>query len=260
MRNRKAIYAILSLIVAVGFYYYQNNFESQNSQVSIEGFNYLPTSTTGQIIQHQNYTLSYNELYEQAEWVAYELNKTHLTYDNRKRPYFINDPKVLTGSANYKNYKKSGYDRGHLCPAGDRRFTKDAYDETFYTSNITPQKNDFNAGVWNRLEMKTRYWTKTYGKLYIITGGILNKDLPTIGYEDVAVPNQFYKIILDYSESKTKVIAFLLPHKESKKSLQNFVTSIDKIEQLTHLDFFPSLPDEIENKIESSTSFSNWKF
>ncbi|PHR71599.1 MAG: endonuclease [Lutibacter sp.] len=260
MKNRKAIYAVLSLLVAVGFYYYQNNFESQNSQISIEGFNYLPTSTTGQIIQHQNYTLSYNELYEQAEWVAYELNRTHLTYDDRKRPYFINDPKVLTGSANYKNYKKSGYDRGHLCPAGDRRFSKDAYDETFYTSNITPQKNDFNAGVWNRLEMKTRYWTKKYGKLYVITGGILTKDLPTIGYEDVAVPKLFYKIILDYSEPEIKAIAFLFPHQESKKSLHNFVTSIDKIEQLTNIDFFPTLPDELESTLEKSISSKNWKF
>ena len=258
MQNRKAIYAILSLLVAIGFYYYQNNFESQISQTSIEGFNYLPTSTTGQIVQHQNYTLSYNELYEQAEWVAYKLNRSHLTYDDRKRPYFINDPKVLTGSANYKNYKRSGYDRGHLCPAGDRRFSKDAYDETFYTSNITPQKNNFNAGVWNRLEMKTRYWTKKYGQLYIVTGGILSKDLKTIGYEDVAVPKLFYKIILDYKNSKA--IAFLFPHKESTKSLQNFVTPIDEIEQLTNIDFFPSLPDEIENKLESSRKISNWKF
>jgi len=258
MRNRKAAYAILSLLIAIGFYYYQNKFENQNPSISIEGFNYLPSSTTGQIIQHKNYTLSYNELYEQAEWVAYELNRSHLTYDDRRRPYFINDPKVITGSANYKNYKRSGYDRGHLCPAGDRRFSKEAYDETFYTSNITPQKNDFNAGVWNRLEMKTRYWTKKYGQLYIITGGILSKDLKSIGYEDVAIPKQFYKIILDYKNSKA--IAFLLPHKQSTKSLQNFVVSIDKIEQLTNIDFFPSLPDELENKLESSTKISNWKF
>ncbi|MCF6279926.1 MAG: DNA/RNA non-specific endonuclease [Flavobacteriaceae bacterium] len=258
MRNRKAVYAILSLLIAIVFYYYQNEIEKKNPQIITEGFNYLPTSTTGQVIQHQNYTLSYNELYEQAEWVAYELNRSHLTYDDRRRPYFISDPKVITGSANYRNYKKSGYDRGHLCPAGDRRFSKQAYDETFYTSNITPQKNDFNAGVWNRLEMKTRYWTKKYGQLYVVTGGVLSKDLPTIGYEDVAVPKQFYKILLDKSNSKA--IAFLFPHKESKKSLQNFVTSIDKIEELTNIDFFSSLSDDLENKLESSTKISNWKF
>jgi len=120
------------------------------------------------------------------------------------------------------------------------------------------KKNNFNAGIWNRLEMKTRYWTKKYGQLYIVTGGILSKDLKTIGYEDVAVPKQFYKIILDKTNSKA--IAFLLPHKESKKSLKEFVVSIDKIEQLTNIDFFSSLPDEIENKLEFSKNISNWKF
>jgi endonuclease G len=260
MRNRKAIYAILSLLVAVYFYWQQQQTTFEKSEVSVIGFNYLPSSTTGQIIQHNDYTLSYHELYEQAEWVAYELNRSHLTYDDRKRPYFINDPKVITGSANYKNFKGSGFDRGHLCPAGDRRFSKEAYDETFYTSNITPQKNDFNAGIWNRLEMKTRYWAKKYNQLYIVTGGVLTKDLKTIGYEDVAVPKLFYKIILDYSEPEIKAIAFLFPAQESKKSLQKFVTTIDRIEQLTNIDFFPNLPNEIENKLESSSSYSNWKF
>jgi len=258
MRNRKAIYAVLSLLIAIGFYYYQQKTAYQKTKISVEGFNYLPTSTTGQVVQHENYTLSYNELYEQAEWVAYELKRSHLTYDDRKRPYFISDPKVITGSANYKNFKRSGYDRGHLCPAGDRRFSKEAYDETFYTSNITPQKNDFNAGVWNRLEMKTRYWAKKYGDLYIVTGGVLNKDLKTIGFEDVAVPKQFYKIIFDYKNAKA--IAFLLPHKESTKSLKTFAVPIDKIEELTHIDFFPSLPDELENKLENKVNTRDWKF
>lgn len=260
MRNRKVIYAIISLLVAIYFYWHQQKNENTTPTLETSGFNYLPTSTTGQVVKHKNYTLSYNELYEQAEWVAYELDKSHLTYDDRKRPYFINDPKVLTGSANYRNYKKSGYDRGHLCPAGDRRFSKDAYDETFYTSNVSPQKSDFNAGIWNRLEMKTRYWTKKYKKLYVITGGILTKDLKTIGFEDVAVPNYFYKIILDYTEPETKVIAFLMPNKESKKSLKNFVVPIDKIEEMTNIDFFPELPDDLEKELESSTKTSNWKF
>jgi endonuclease G len=260
MRNRRAIYALLSLLVAVGFYLYENYNPQSVTIVSIEGFNYLPTSTTGQIIQHKNYSLSYNELYEQAEWVAYELNNLHLTYDDRKRPYFINDPKVITGSANYKNYKKSGYDRGHLCPAGDRRYTKEAYDETFFTSNITPQRNNFNAGVWNRLEIKTRYWAKKYKRLYIVTGGILNKDLPTIGYEDVAVPKYFYKIILDYTEPEIKAIAFLFPHEESKSHLSNFIVPIDTLEKLTNIDFFPNLPNDIESKLEAKSSSKGWKF
>ena len=99
---------------------------------------YLPSSTTNSIIHHQYYSFSYNEKYEQSEWVAYELKKSHLSKKKRKRPYFEVDPLVKTGSASWRNYKNSGYDRGHFCPAGDRKFSEEAYNETFYTSNIAP--------------------------------------------------------------------------------------------------------------------------
>jgi endonuclease G len=263
VRNRKVIYTILTLLVAIGFYFYENNFIKINLETSnpnIEGFNYLPTSTTGQIITHQFYTLSYHEKYEQAEWVAYELTNNHLTTNNFKRPYFQQDPKVKTQSANYWNYKNSKYNKGHLCPAGDRNFSKEAFDETFYTSNISPQIYEFNAGIWNELEQKVRYWTKKNEKLYIITGGILTSDLKTIGEEKVAVPNYFYKIILTQQQTKSKAIAFLIPHEKTEKALFKFVVSIDEIEALTGIDFFPTLPTEIENNIEKNSSYLNWQF
>ncbi|MCG8210687.1 DNA/RNA non-specific endonuclease, partial [Tenacibaculum finnmarkense] len=137
------------------------------------GFNYLPTSTTGVIVKHDGFQLSYNEKHEQAEWVAYSLSKNDIKTTKIKRPYFINDPKVKTRSANYKSYKKSGYDRGHLCPAADKKYSVEAYNETFYTSNVTPQRHSFNAGIWLRLEEKTRYWAKKYQNIYVVTGGIL---------------------------------------------------------------------------------------
>lgn len=84
---------------------------------------YLPSSTTQIIVAHKYYMLSYNEKHEQAEWVAYQLNKADLSRTNFDRPYFIDDPKVESGSASWKNYKNSGYDKGHLCPAGDRKFS-----------------------------------------------------------------------------------------------------------------------------------------
>ncbi|WP_309597724.1 DNA/RNA non-specific endonuclease [Flavobacterium oreochromis] len=168
----------------------------------------LPTSKTGQVIHHKYYTLSYSEKDEQAEWVAYQLKREDVVHINHKRPYFVNDPMVKSGSANWKNYIRSGYDRGHLCPAGDRRFSKNAFEETFYTSNITPQKNNFNAGIWNRLEQKTRYWAKKYDGLYVITGGVLSGKLKHIGRENVTVPDYFYKIILNKKALNTKVLLF----------------------------------------------------
>ncbi|WP_306354090.1 DNA/RNA non-specific endonuclease [Flavobacterium sp. '19STA2R22 D10 B1'] len=221
---------------------------------------FLPTTTTNQIVEHEGYTLSYSEDYEQAEWVAYELKKEELKNNNYKRPFFIQDPKVKTESADWRNYKKSGYDKGHLCPAADREYSRTTYDETFYTSNISPQLSNFNAGVWNRLEQKIRYWSSKYDGVYVVTGGVLSKDLKTIGREKVAVPNYFYKVLLNENNGKYKMIAFLVPHEDSNKPLYEFVVSVDSIEKMTGIDFFPELPDDIENRLEKAVDYKEWSF
>ncbi len=202
---------------------------------------YLPTSTTNQIIRHQYYTLSYSEKFEQAEWIAYELKKEYLKNNDFKRPYFIEDPAVTTGSADWRNYKNSGYDKGHLCPAGDMEFSKEAYNDTFYTSNISPQKHDFNSGIWNRLEQKTRYWAGTYNDIYVVTGGILKDSDKKIGTEKVSVPKYFYKIILAKTGKEYKSIAFLVPNENSDASIYDFVVSIETLEKMTGIDFFPNI-------------------
>lgn len=213
----------------------------QNNTGSGFSVSYLPTSTTKQIVKHKYYTLSYNEKYEQAEWVAYELKKEYLKNGNYKRPYFIEDPSVTTGSADWRNYKKSGYDKGHLCPAGDMEFDQSAYNDTFYTSNISPQNHDFNSGIWNRLEQKTRYWAEKYNDIYVVTGGILKDSDKKIGTENVAVPKYFYKIVLTKSGKEHKAIAFLVPNEDSNKSLYDFVVPIETLEKMTGIDFFPNL-------------------
>ena len=263
MKNRKAVYTIITFLISIGLYFYDGYaFEIPVSTKTVEAsdFDFLPTSTTGQVVHHQFYSLSYHEKYEQAEWVAYELTQIQLLSICIKRPYFEQDPKIKTQSAHYKNYKDSGYNKGHLCPAGDRKFSVEAYNETFFTSNISPQMYEFNAGVWNRLEEKVRFWAQKYQKLYIVTGGVLTPNLKAIGTENVAVPRYFYKIILDYNDAETKAIAFLMPHEKSDKGLYHFVTSIDEIETLTGIDFFPELPDELENKIEKLSNYKRWAF
>lgn len=246
----------------VGIYSYDYFLNVKEGEVVKENTKtfYLPTSTTNQVIHHENYSLSYSEPHEQAEWVAYELKASHIQYKNHKRPYFEIDPAVKTGAAHWRNYKNSGYDRGHLCPAGDRRFSKEAHDETFLTSNISPQEHEFNAGVWNRLEQKVRYWAKRNDGVFVVTGGVLQDGLESIGEEGVSVPKQFYKIILDDSGGEIKMLAFLLDHKDSNESLYKFVVPVDSIEAITGIDFFPELDDAIENKLEASSSFKNWKF
>ena len=267
--KKKQIYSVIAILILVSIYSYDHFLNSEEKTILIEGGKtpkentneyFLPTSTTNQIVHHQNYSLSYSEPYEQAEWVAYELKASHLSSRNHKRPYFEIDKAVKTKAAHWRNYKKSGYDRGHLCPAGDRRFTKDAYNETFLTSNISPQEHQFNAGVWSRLEHKVRYWAKKNDGVFVVTGGVLKNGLKTIGDEDVAVPNQFYKVILDNTKGNIKVLAFLMDHKDSDLPLYEFVVSVDEVEDLTGINFFPELQDNIENKLEASSSYKSWSF
>lgn len=265
--NKKVIYAFLMLLCVLGFWLFENfctpstytDPHIETADLAIEEIFY-PSSTTGQIIHHSYYSLSYHEKYEQAEWVLHHLNQNHLTYDDRERPLFIEDPKVKSKSADWKNYRGSGYDRGHLVPAGDRRFSEYAYNETFYTSNISPQNAEFNAGIWNKLEQKVRYWCKRYGDLYVITGGVLQEDLKTIGSESVSVPNYFYKIIARKDGKNLKLLGFLFPHKPSTASLYSFVVPVDEIERRTGIDFFEKLPNSLEDSLEKTVNTSGWKF
>ena len=252
------------LIIALSFgllsAFNMSSKETKNKIQHQSSFNFLPTSTTNQIITHAYYTLSYSEKHEQAEWIAYELKKKNIKNNDYKRPYFIKDPKVKTGSADWQNYKNSGFDKGHLCPAGDMEFAINAYNDTFLTSNISPQLHDFNAGIWNRLEQKVRYWASKYDGVYVITGGILEPSLQTIGIEKVSVPNYFYKIVLDNSNGQYKMIAFLIPNKKSNKPLYEFVVTVDLLEKMTGIDFFPQLEDKIENSLEKNSNYKNWSF
>lgn len=268
MRQKRLIKLVI-FIVAVGyiiFNSYNKKTEDTGSETpespEVNGptseTGLWPSSTTNAVVHHEYFSLSYSEPYEQAEWVAYELKKEQLTNDDRERPYFNPDPKVRSGSADWRNYKNSGYDRGHLCPAGDRRFSVFAYNQTFLTSNIAPQEHDFNSGLWNRLEQQTRYWAKKYDGLFVVSGGVLVKNLKVIGKEKVAVPEYFYKILYDGNKGNPKMIAFLVPHKESGAPLDQFVVTIDKVENLTGINFFPALNDSLEERLESKASPEKW--
>jgi endonuclease G len=258
----------LLVLVLTGLYFAEEYIDKQNEEypqieatTTEEGVfddRFLPSSTTGVLVRHAYFDLSYSEKHEQAEWVAYELKKEHLAKAEFERPYFVQDRKVKTESADWRNYKNSGFDRGHLCPAGDRRFNYDAYHETFLTSNISPQDHDFNAGIWNRLEQKIRYWVNRKDELYVITGGVLKNGLKSIGDEEVSVPEEFFKIVVDRDGDSYRAIAFLIPNEGTSASFYDYTVSIDAIERKTGLDFLRGLNDTIEQSLESTVDRSGW--
>ena len=221
----------------------------------------LPKSApSDQIVHHSNYTLNYSEKHEQAEWVAYTLSSSDVYGSVGRTNDFRADPKVKTGSASLSDYKGSGYDRGHLAPAGDMKSTYTAMSESFYMSNMSPQKPGFNRGIWKKLEGNVRNWASDNGEIYVVTGPILSGRYPSIGSNQVSIPNYYYKVILDYKEPEIKGIGFVLPHQKSSSSIQSFAVTIDEVERKTGIDFFHTLPDDVEEQIESNLTINKWSF
>jgi endonuclease G, mitochondrial len=233
--------------------------EDSNSESDTSDLNkYIPFSKNkGEIVRHTAFILSYQEDYELASWVLHKLVKEAAYGREQRSNEFIPDPNVESGSAVTQDYSRSGYDRGHLCPAGDFRHDKALQDETFYMSNMAPQVPDFNRGIWNDLENRVRSWVKKRGELIILTGPILKKGLPTIGrMNQIAVPEKFYKII--YDPAHEEAIAFLFPNEGSVELVKSFTISIDDLEVMTGIDFFEKLPDNLEKKLETDDNVNDW--
>ena len=210
------------------------------------------------VIYHTGYAFSYNELHEQANWVAYQLTASETNSVISRSDKFMIDPEVKTGTADNEDYAASGYDRGHLAPAADMGWSATTMTESFYYSNMSPQLPAFNRGVWKRAESLVRTWAATYDSLYIATGPVLSSGLKSIGHNKVSVPDYYYKVILDNKKGQRKSIAFIIPNESSKEPLQHFVVSVDKVENMTGIDFFPLLPDDLENKLENTVNVKAW--
>lgn len=212
------------------------------------------------IINHLGYSLSYNEKHEQANWVAYELTSSETLKVAERSNDFRPDNTVSTGSATNVDYQSSGYDRGHLAPAADMGWSSKSMEESFFYSNMSPQEPSFNRGIWKRLEEKVRQWAVENQAIYVVTGPVLENNLPTIGPNKVSVPRYYYKVILDYTKPDLKGIGFIMPNASSTLPLKNFAVTIDSVERKTGIDFFPALPNEQEQTIEKTLCIDCWSW
>jgi endonuclease G, mitochondrial len=186
-----------------------------------------------EVVRRDGYVLRYRDAYKNADWVAYPLLANEITGDaDRDGEQFRPDPLVETGTALPSDYTRSGYDRGHLAPAGDFKFSQRLTRESFYMSNVSPQAPQFNRGIWKELEELVRQWAVRDNGLYVVTGSVLKPGLPTIGRaNEVSVPGKFYKVILYCSKPEIRMIGFLLDNEASNSSLKQFVVPVDQIER-----------------------------
>jgi endonuclease G len=224
---------------------------------------YLPEWDTAEVIHHSFYSLAYNEEHEQADWIAYELTREQLKVPNVEREReFRRDDDIPTGSAFHRDYTRSGYTRGHLAPAGDMAFSVKAMEESFFMSNMSPQVEAFNRGIWRELEENIRDWAYADEHLYIVTGPVLRQGVITkIGDSGVGVPKYYYKVVLDIEGRNQKGIGFIIPNERSELPLENYAVTIDSVEQFTGFDFFGDLMDDaLEEVIESQFKPSQWQY
>jgi len=233
---------------------------SEIHPVSIEHLEFPRPGAHDQILKHTGYFLSFNSSCHIANWVAYELTAEETVAVVKRNDRFIPDPLLSSGTVSNADYKGSGYDRGHLAPSADMCYSYQTMAESFYLSNMAPQNRSFNRGIWSKLEAQVRQWAVDDKAVYVVTGTVLTKGLPSIGNNRITVPALFYKVILDYTEPDIKAIAFLMPNQGSQEPLQHYAVSIDSVERVTGTDFFYQLPDDQEQVIESTVDISKWSW
>ncbi|MBQ9089301.1 MAG: DNA/RNA non-specific endonuclease [Lentisphaeria bacterium] len=198
------------------------------------------------LLNRSGFALGYSHKRKQAVWVCYILTAKQLQMPKaRRNNKFAPDPAIRLNPVKPADYRKTGYDRGHLAPAADMSFSKISMTHSFYMSNISPQLPGCNRGIWKRLESKVRQWALEEGKLCIITGPLFFGTRKVMGGRKIPVPDAFYKIILDMSEPY-RMTAFIIPNNATKRRLNTFVTAVDKIEEATGFDFFPDFPNAEE--------------
>lgn len=213
-----------------------------------------------QILRRAGYTVSYNSTTKTANWVAWHLTKAHTSGPvQRSGEMFTEDAAVKSPRATDADYYNSRYDRGHMCPAGDNKWSQQAMDDTFLFTNICPQNHGLNKYEWNDLEMRCREWAKTYGAVDIVCGPLFRAqgEQKTIGRNKVWVPEAFFKVIL-CRKGGAKAIGFVYQNAGRKQSREQAVRTVDEIERLTGIDFFPALDDALEDKIEAEARLEDW--
>lgn len=212
-----------------------------------------------------NYRIVYtgHELYFNPDWhipiaVCYELLGTEADGELPRHKNFEKD-NAVSGCASPTDYTRSGYDRGHMAPAGDMKWDKSAMHDSFKMTNICPQNKSLNTGAWNQLENIVRQWAKRDSALIVVCGPIVTaNDTNQIGKIGVRVPGGFYKVVLAPFSNPARAIGFIFPNRKCSGKISEYAMSIDDVEQITGLDFFRALPDDEENEIEARCNYEIW--
>ena len=222
---------------------------------------YLLDDKNNTIVEHMGYTLSYNSRDRIPNWVAYELQDSELYGDFERAEKFTPDPDVKGRQAYDRDYIGSGWDRGHMAPSGDMKWSSQTMRECFYLTNVCPQNRNLNSGLWNDLEKQVRYEARYYKKIWIVAGPILGRNLyGTIGENKVKVPDAFFKALLARKKNGTyTAIGFIFPNESGGTVVRDYAMSVDDLEQELGMDLFYNLPDNVQESVEAVFDLHDWR-
>ena len=236
----------------------QNNASSINSEVKPSSLDLkleIPVALKKHdeiLLKRMAYTVSYNNKMKNPNWVAWELTREELVGTQERTDKFVPDPDLPEPRVKTSDYTRTGYDRGHMAPAADMKWSVRAMEESFYMSNICPQHKNLNRGDWNDLEDACRAWAKKYGTVYIACGPIYDRSNPKrIGASNIAVPDRFFKVVLIYNRKDPMALGFIFPNIAQSQDLKKYQVTVDDVEFATGYDFFSRLPDHVEDYIEA---------
>ena len=264
--GRLAFMVTVLVAVIAAVMYMLDALKDEATSASVKSEVYMPHPHKGEVYTKPSFALSYVEQYEIPEWVSYTLTKAMLNKPKFERNQDFNpDPSIRSGSAHYKDYKSSGYRRGHLVPAADMAWDKKAMDATFLLSNVAPMLQNFNDGIWLELEQNVRDWARRYGRIYVVTGPVFESEMPVIGANEIAVPRYYFKTIFTQKDQQPLVISFLLDQTlETYGPLHDYIVPVDSIEKLTGIDLFENLygswDQEIALEKQADVSSDQWPF
>lgn len=218
----------------------------------------FPAGVDNMKVVYRGFTVYFNSRFHIPNCVIYELTGKETEGEFPRYKNFLTDEQV-PGCANPWDYTHSGYTRGHMAPAADMKWDREAMKESFYMTNICPQKAALNSGGWNKLEDKVRDWARRDSAIIVATGPVLSPGMKTICESRVAVPEQFYKVVLAPYATPLRAIAFIYPNGASKGAIKKYAVTVDEVEQLTGIDFFSALDDNEETDVEAHFNLLQWE-
>lgn len=215
------------------------------------------------IVRYSAFTVSYNSITMNPEWVAYELTKEEAegNVTSRNGRNFVQDSHFKGKQADYYDYNNTGWDKGHLAPAADMKWSEQAMDECFYFTNCSPQNHEFNSGMWNCLENNVRSWARKCGRVYVITGPIFEKNqYGSLGTDKVVIPDAYFKACVVPKGDGYSAIGFIMDNAALSGKLESYACTVDELENVIGLDLFCGMNDHVENEIESVVNWGDWGF